>query len=141
MVAVLYGALSVVLGGLMGVAGLASTDPGGSLVGMGLLFAPLQVASGAAYLVPLVAAFFVHGRLAEELDGTALADDLDALSVGFDAPRPAAPRSTPPAPTPPETPPPAPPPAPPTTPASGPDGDAPDAPDGRPGGFRGGGFG
>lgn len=117
-----YFALSIVLGAVVGFAGANSTDPSASLVGMGLVFAPLQVVSGALYLVPLVAAFFVHGRLAEELEGSALADDLDTLAAGFDAPpTPSLPASTPP-------------PAPPA--------DEDDAEDPPPaGGFRGGGFG
>ena len=116
-------------------AGVSTLDGegGGALPVIQLVFAPLQVLTAAAYLVPLVAAFFVHGRLVEELEGTSVHEGLDALA----APTPdaawaderAEPRSTPPS---------TPPPAEPPPPASGPDDDSPD--DGPPG-FRGGGFG
>lgn len=99
--------LSVAVGALTGLAG--------ALLGVGAGFDPLrapgQVTTGAAvlqavvgvlsyvvYLVPFLAVYFVHGRLAEELDGTALDDDLDALS-DLDAPArpadPAGPAETP----------------------------------------------
>lgn len=104
-------------------------DPGAAFSMMGIVFAPLQVVSYAGYLLPLLAVFFVHGRLVEDLEGTGLYEDLDALADagGFDAPR-----STPPAPEPP-------PPASPSPEADGPDDDAGDGSD-APGGFRGGGF-
>lgn len=95
-------------------------DPSGWVGTASLLAAPLGVLNSVTYLVPFVAAFFVHGRLVEETEGTSLMDGLDAFA---DAPGDdrwdGAPRSTPPAP-----------------PASGPEDE-----DDRPRGFRGGGFG
>ncbi len=105
-----------------------AADPAGIIGVMGAVLAPLQVLSMGVYLVPLVAIFFVHGKLVEDLEGTSLRDDLDALADPSAATRwddapastsaPDAPRSTPP--------------------ASGSDDATPD--DAR-GGFRGGGFG
>ena len=43
------------------------------------LYALLQVLTVTAYVIPLVTAFFVHGRLAEEMDGGGLQDEIDAL--------------------------------------------------------------
>ena len=109
------------------------SDPTAVFSTMGAIFAPLQVVAYAGYLIPLLAVFFVHGRLTEELDGTGLYADLDDLAglgtdaddlAGFDAP---------PAPPPPSS----------TPPARGPvDESSDDTPeDERPsGGFRGGGF-
>ncbi|MEM0963811.1 MAG: hypothetical protein AAGK21_14885 [Bacteroidota bacterium] len=93
---ILYFAVSIVLGGVLAVLGTSSTNPESTLAWMGFLMAPLQILSGAAYLIPLVAAFFVHGRLVEELEGTALDDEIDALASGLDAPEPPGPISTPP---------------------------------------------
>ncbi|PAP77963.1 hypothetical protein [Rubrivirga marina] len=60
------------------------TDPTAMFSMMGAVMAPLQVVSYAGYLIPLVALYFVHGRLAEELDGSGLYADLDELA-GLDA--------------------------------------------------------
>ena len=119
-----YLALSMVLGAVLGVgmAGMVAGDPAGAMGVMGWVYAPLQVVGYALYALVMVTVFFVHGRLAEELDGTALHDDLDTLAdAGFDVP--ATPRSTPPD-------------SAPAPPASGPPAD-----DAGSGGFRGGGFG
>lgn len=122
--------VSIPLYVLMIVVGINSvaTDPSAMFSVMGAVVAPLQVVSYAGYLIPLVALFFVHGRLAEELDGTGLYADLDDLAglgeSGAEAGRPG-PRDA----TPPSTPPPAP--------DAGPD-DGDEAPGA--GGFRGGGF-
>ena len=121
---------------------LAGEDPEGALPIIQLLFAPLQLVTAAAYLVPFVTAYFVHGRLVEELEGTSVNEGLDALA----APSPDATwadervplRSTPPSAEPPPSP------------ASGPDDGPDDGPEGGPdpedggpprSGFRGGGFG
>lgn len=98
------------------------------------LLVPIQVLGYAASLLPLVAAFFVHGRLVEELEGTSLYADLDALAGEAAPDRTSSafgPRSTPP-------------PLPTAPPDDRPSDD--DPPDDRPaddssGGFRGGGFG
>lgn len=109
--------------------GMGSTaDPAASMTTMGAIFAPLQVISYAGYLIPLLATFFVHGRLVEEIEGTTLYGDLDALAGETGTATSDAFRSTPPAAKPPAEPD-APPPA----------DDEPDADD-RPSGFRGGGF-
>ena len=125
-----YLALSVVLGAVMGIgmAGAVADDPAQAMGWMGVIYAPLQVVGYALYALIMVTVFFVHGRLAEELDGTTLHEDLDELAgAGFDLPAP--PRTTTPEPPPSSTPP-----------ASGPPtGDAPGSED--TGGFRGGGFG
>ena len=126
--------VSIPLYVVMAVVGInsAATDPSAMFSVMGAVMAPLQVVTYAGYLLPLLAVFFVHGRLAEELDGTGLHDDLDTL-VGEVS---TAPRSTPAPPlddidgpldAPTDSLPPEPPPT-----------DAPD--DGTAGGFRGGGF-
>jgi len=79
----------------------AATDPSAMFSVMGAVVAPLQVVSYAGYLIPLVALFFVHGRLAEELDGTGLYADLDDLAgLGPEADQPDA--AAPPTPTAPE---------------------------------------
>ena len=117
------------------------TDPTAVFATMGGVMAPLQVVSYAAYLIPLLAIFFVHGRLVEELDGTGLYEDLDSLAglndpaadlAGFDAPSASRPAPSP-DPRPSSTPP-----------ASGPPDaaadDTPEDDDASPGGFRGGGF-
>lgn len=130
----------------------AAGDPAELIGTLSVVAAPLQILTVTVYLVPLLAAFFVHGRLVEDLEGTSLVDSLDALaddSAGarwHDAPRDDVRsdgvrpgddlRSTPPAL------PPSPPPASrldePDEPAEGP----PDEPgDDAPRGFRGGGFG
>ena len=128
---VLYFAVMIAFSAVTSLVGLSATDPSGVLTAMSLMLVPLQLAYGVAYLVPLVAAFFIHGRLEEELEGTALADDLDTLAVGFDAAAP--PRSTPPQSAPPQSDlPPEPPPA---------DPEEPESRDAPGGGFRGGGFG
>ena len=122
-------ALSIVLSAVLGVglAGAVAGDPAEAMGLMGWVYAPLQVVGYALYALIMVAIFFIHGRLAEELDGTALHDDLDTLAdAGFDVP--ATPRSTPPDA--------APPPAPPAS-----DPPASDPPADGAGGFRGGGFG
>ena len=103
-------------------------------VGMAVIQTLTSVLTYAVYLVPFLAAYFVHGRLAEELDGTGLAQDLDSLEglseARFDAGGYDRPASTRPAPDEPA-----------------PDGPAPDTPasdeppSDTPGGFRGGGFG
>ncbi len=82
----------------------AATDPSAMFSVMGAVVAPLQVVSYAGYLIPLVALFFVHGRLAEELDGTGLYADLDDLAgLGPEADRPdARDAAAPPAPSAPE---------------------------------------
>lgn len=100
------------------------TDPAATFSMMSVVFAPLQVVSYAGYLLPLLAVFFIHGRLVEDLEGTGLYEDLDDLAGagGFDAARSAPPASTPPPdPGEPES----------NTPDDGPD---------AAGGFRGGGF-
>lgn len=90
-------------------ASTVAEDPSGVFGMFGLFMAPVQILLSALYLLPLVAAYFVHGKLVEELEGTSLMDDLDALadtSVATrwdDAPTttepqsPEPPRSTPPA--------------------------------------------
>lgn len=94
--------LMIVLSATMGVAmaGSMANDPAQAMGWMGAIYAPIQVLSYALYAVVFVAFFFVHGRLAEELDGTSLHDDLDVLAeAGFDVPIPSASaplRSTPP---------------------------------------------
>ncbi len=54
-------------------------DPTGLFNVIAALMAPYQVLTVTSYIVPYLAAFFVHGRLVEELEGTSLHDDLDAL--------------------------------------------------------------
>lgn len=95
---------------VLAVAGMTTTaDPAASFTLLGVVFAPLQVVTYAAYVVPLLAAFFVHGRLVEDLEGTGLYRDLDGLggleadgdpleAPGLDSTPPAA--STPPSETP-----------------------------------------
>ena len=95
--AVLYVAVSAVVVGVAAVAGANTLGLDPAALGTGLVLAPLQVVAGAFYLVPLVTAFFVHGRLVEDLEGTSLADGLDARAAGFDEPT-SRPTSTPPAP-------------------------------------------
>ncbi len=104
-------------------------------VATAVIQAVVGVLSYVIYLVPFVAAYFIHGRLAEELDGAMLHDDLDVLAeAGFDVPTPPAlapPPSTPPASAPPRS----------TPPSLD---DAPsdaDEASSDSGGFRGGGFG
>ena len=46
---------------------------------------PVQILSYVAYAIPTFAIFFVHGRLAEELDGSSLDEELDFLEAGVDA--------------------------------------------------------
>ena len=108
------------------------TDPGAMFSMMGAVMAPLQVVSYAGYLLPLLATFFVHGRLVEDLDGIGLRDDLDTLAGDLDTRQSAAfapPASTPPALDDLDGP------------LGDPDGTPPeDDPDLPPGGFRGGGF-
>ena len=122
---------------VIGFAAMVNTtaeDPSGMFAMMGAVMAPLQALSAVGYLIPLVAGYFIHGRLVEELDGTSLHDDLDALADRSAAARwDAAPASTPPAPEADDVPPS-------TPPASGPE-DPPPSDDGPPSGFRGGGFG
>ncbi|MEM6288723.1 MAG: hypothetical protein AAF845_16415 [Bacteroidota bacterium] len=116
----------------------ATGDMSGMFTTMGALMAPLQVLSSLGYLVPLMAGYFIHGRLAEEMDGTALHDDLDALADRSAAtqwtgePLGSTPlASTPPASTPPAS----------EDAAPGPAADSPPpADDAPPSGFRGGGF-
>ena len=73
--------LSVPLYVVMAVVGINSTgDPAAGFTQMGMLLAPLQALTYAAYLVPLLAAFFVHGRLVEEVEGTGLFRELDSLA-------------------------------------------------------------
>lgn len=118
-------------------AGTMADDPTQIMGWMGAIYAPVQIVSYALYILVTVAVFFVHGRLAEEVDGTTMRDDLDVLAeAGFDAPRPEL-RSTPLRPDLPSDPPPAS--APDDLPNDSPLGDDPtgDAPSG----FRGGGFG
>lgn len=110
------------------VIGASAADPSGLSGSLGLIAAPLQVLNAVAYLVPFVAAFFVHGRLVEETEGTSLVDGLDAFADPSPASHwDAAPRSTPPEPL--------------SPPASGPQGEADEPEDDRSRGFRGGGFG
>lgn len=126
--------VSIPLYVVMAVVGInaVAADPSAMFSVMGAVMAPLQVVSYAGYLLPLLAVFFVHGRLAEELDGTGLHGDLDTLAGDL--------RTTT-RPTPAEAPtdldgplgPPAG-----SLPADSPPTDAPD--DRPPGGFRGGGF-
>ena len=96
--------LSVVVGVLTGLVGIvlgvgAGFDPlrapAGVTTATAVVQAVVGVLSYVVYLVPFLAAYFVHGRLAEELDGTTLGDDLDVFSeAAFDAPaRPAEGRS------------------------------------------------
>ena len=102
MALVIYVVITVALGvpaaivdAVVGVNSLTGTS---SSLWATVLLAPIQVFAAAAYLLPLVAAFFVHGRLAEEMDGSALHDDLDVLA-GSAFERAAMPdASTPPAP-------------------------------------------
>jgi hypothetical protein len=115
------------------VVGVNSLDggPTGGLTVIQILFSPLQLIVAAAYLVPLLVGFFIHGRLVEELEGSSLDEGLDALAAALPASEwEGGPRSTPPAePEPPaSTPPPA---------------SAPEHADEEPprSGFRGGGFG
>lgn len=128
----------IMFGGMVSTTG---EDPSGMLSVMGALAAPLQALASAGYLIPLVAAYFIHGRLVEELEGTTLYDDLDALadrspaSRWTDEPAPSTPPSPPFEAEPPRLggPPSPEPPAP-----AAPETDGDDAP---PSGFRGGGFG
>ena len=63
--------------------------PAGVTTATAVLQAVLQVVSYTIYLVPFLAVYLVHGRLAEELDGTTVDDDLDVLSdAGFGRPTP-----------------------------------------------------
>lgn len=106
---------------------------------LGVAMAPLQVLTVVVYLVPLVAAFFVHGKLVEELEGTTIVDDLDALADASAASRwgeeAGATRPEQPAPDAPDS-------GRSTPPASGPEVSPEDEPqEGAPRGFRGGGFG
>jgi len=121
--------LSIPLSVVMMVAGLnGAGEASGMMSTLGILYAPLQVLSYAGILIPVLAAFFVHGRLVEELEGTSLYGDLDALAAEAGT----APRSTAPGLR--------------STPTEAPPADAPDGPDAPPpsgfrgGGFRGGGF-
>ncbi len=142
---------SVAVGVVTGLAGVllgagAGFDPFDAptqiTTGMAVLQTVTGVLSYAIYLIAFLAVYFVHGRLAEDLDGTSLGDDLDVLeaevlgsgrepgALSFDADRPASTR--------PLDPPPAGlPPRPPAPPADG--DERPD--DEARGGFRGGGFG
>lgn len=134
LLAVAVGLVGALVGGVAGIGfGITPDLSEGISIWMTLVQAVSSVLTMAFYLLPFVAAFFVHGRLAEELDGTTLHDDLDVLSeAGFDLP---APPSGPGTSTPPSL----------DAPTDGPHG-APDADDDRlprpdDGGFRGGGFG
>ena len=135
-VGVVTGLASVVLGAGAGFDPLQA--PTQITTGMAVLQTVTGVLSYAIYLVAFLAVYFVHGRLAEELDGAALGDDLGVLEAeildpmrgagfaGTDRPAPDRPSST--APSPPAaTPPP---------PAGGDE-----RPDDSRGEFRGGGFG
>lgn len=113
-----------------------ATAPQGLTVASAVLQAGVQVVSYPAYILPFLTAFFVHGRLAEEMDGSRLGDDLATLAdagFGTSAWTPGM-ASEPPVSTPL---PPAPPAAEPE-PNDRPDEDSPQEP---PSGFRGGGFG
>ena len=125
----------LVLGAFAGLNEIETGAPSSPGLGVMLALTPLQVIGSLVYLVPLVAAFFLHGRLAEEQDGGALYDSLDAIAGETFEPR-SAPTSTAPTDLAQE-----PPPAPESRP--GPGGDRPDdaPPDADRGGFRGGGFG
>ena len=142
---VLFIAAYLVMSAVMGIAlaNSAVDDPTAIMRAFGWVMAPFQVVTYVIYLVPTLAAFFIYGRLAEELEGTSLHDDLDVLAgSAFErAAMPEPDASTPP-----------PPPrrdAGPTQPSPDadrggegpppPNGDRP--PDDAPGGFRGGGFG
>lgn len=133
---VVTSALSLPLYAVMMLVGFnAAEDPMAIFTTMGYVVGPLQVLTTAVYLLPTIAAFFVHGSLTERQDGGGLWADLDRLG-GTPTP-PVAPMSAPPA---------APLPEAPRADDGGDlsdgdpsDGDPPEAP--PPSGFRGGGFG
>ena len=62
----------------------ASGNPAGMFSMMGPFMVPFQLLGMAAYILPTLAAFFVHGRLVQELEGPGLDDQLDLLAEGVD---------------------------------------------------------
>ena len=80
-------AISIPLSMMTGIVGLnsTSTDPAAAFSSMGVWMVPTQIVGMVAYILPSLGAFFVHGRLVEELDGSALDDDLDLLEQGVEA--------------------------------------------------------
>ena len=133
LLAAAVGGVGALMGGIAGV-GFGMT-PDVFVSGVTPAMVVIQVVSSiltyAFYLVPFVAAFFVHGRLVEEMDGTRLHDDLDALAgAGFDVPTSRA--TTPPTSTPPALP---------SAPPLVDDGNSSDDTPADEPGFRGGGFG
>ncbi|MEM1054173.1 MAG: hypothetical protein AAGI52_01500 [Bacteroidota bacterium] len=63
---------------------MATGESGIAMTVFGLIAVPMQLLNYAAYLLPGLAGFFVHGRLAAELDGTDLDEDLDLLESGWE---------------------------------------------------------
>ncbi len=74
--------LSILLSSVLVNSVSASTDPTAVLDSMAYTIAPMQVISIVAYLLPAIAAFFVHGRLVDEVDGAGVEDDLDIFDRG-----------------------------------------------------------
>lgn len=130
-------ALAIPGGVLAEVVGANTTGGEGARWVLGVVLSPLQLLTGIAYLIPLAAAFFLHGTLVEDLEGSSLDEGLDALADTSSASRWAGePVSTPPDIDDPR----------PTPPAGDPRPDEPAPPDADgpadspSGGFRGGGF-
>lgn len=85
-----YVAVMVVSIPLYAAAGIFSlntieSDPTQIFASFGYIMPIAQIVGMAAYILPTVATFFIHGRLAMELDGTHLDDELDLLETGVDA--------------------------------------------------------
>lgn len=136
--------INILAGGIAALVGInsLSEDPGSVAVITGLIGIPFGVIGTLAYILPALASFFLHGSLADDLDGPSVDDDLDLLERGFDA-TPATgwaePDESPRASGAPKTPSAAPTPPPASGARSPEPGPTPEAPPSR-GGFRGGGF-
>lgn len=63
----------------------ASADPTAALNAAAYTNVPIQIVSMVAYIIPALAAFFVHGRLVEDADGAGLEDELDIFDAGIEA--------------------------------------------------------
>lgn len=70
---------------VLGVATQATSNPTAIFGALSVLTIPLQILGYVAYLVPAIVSFFIHGRLATELDGLHLDEQLDILETGVDA--------------------------------------------------------